>query len=52
MSIVYVLYFRRDGGNFSSIPKILKGLNSNTFNWLEMHGEGLRMTKLLNNYQA
>eukprot|EP00347_Sterkiella_histriomuscorum_P004339 403360825 len=52
MSIIYVLYFRRDGGNFSQIPRILKGLNSNTFNYLETHSETLRLTKLLNNYQA
>ena len=50
MSIIYVLYFRRDGGNIYSIPRILKGLNSNTFNYLEEHSDTLRMTKLLNNY--
>lgn len=52
MSVIYVLHFRKDGGNLSSIPRILKGLNSQTFNWLQDHSESLRMTKLLNNYQA
>jgi len=33
--IIYALYFRADGGNYENIIKILKGLNSNTFNYLE-----------------
>ena len=33
--VIYVVYFRADGGNYQSIVKILKGLNSNTFNYLE-----------------
>lgn len=33
-----------------NIPKILKGLNSNTFNYLESHSESLRLSRLLNNY--
>ena len=35
MAAIYFLYFRKDGGNFLSITKILRGLNSNTFNYLE-----------------
>ena len=33
--IIYAIYFRADGGNYDNILKILKGLNSNTFNYLE-----------------
>lgn len=52
MMIIYFIYFRRDGMVFQNIGKILKGLNSNTFNYLEVNAEPLRLTKLLNNYQA
>ncbi|CDW72026.1 UNKNOWN [Stylonychia lemnae] len=52
MTIIYFLHFRKDGGNFLSITKILKGLNSNTFNYLEQNSKSLRLTKLLSNYQA
>lgn len=31
----YLIYFRTDGGNYQNAIKILKGLNSNTFNYLE-----------------
>ena len=34
------------------VYKVLKGLNSNTFNYLEAHSEPLRLTKMLNNYQT
>ena len=37
LSIVYLLYFRADGGSVEAAMKILKGLNSNTFNYLEAH---------------
>jgi hypothetical protein len=47
---VYLVYFRKDGMVIQNITKILKGLNSNTFNYLTSHSESLRLTKLLNNY--
>ena len=47
---IYVVYFRSDGMSIENLPRILKGLNSNTFNYLETHKEPLRLTKLLNNY--
>ena len=47
---VYLVYFRKDGMVISNITKILKGFNSNTFNYLTSHSETLRLTKLLNNY--
>lgn len=33
--ITHVIYFRADGGSISSAVNILKGLNSNTFNYLQ-----------------
>lgn len=33
--VIYVVYFRADGGNLTNIMNILNGLNSNTFNYLE-----------------
>mmetsp|Transcript_11570 Transcript_11570/g.17471 ORF Transcript_11570/g.17471 Transcript_11570/m.17471 type:complete len:102 (+) Transcript_11570:115-420(+) len=32
--MIYVLFFRSDGGTLESAFRILKGLNSNTFNYL------------------
>ena len=39
--IIYVIYFRADGGHYQNVLKILKGLNSNTFNYLETNGDAL-----------
>lgn len=52
MGVIYLIYFRKDGMVYQNIPKILKGLNSNTFNYSEAHSESLRLTKLLNNYPS
>ena len=35
LSLIYVVYFRADGGDIRNIMNILNGLNSNTFNYLE-----------------
>ena len=35
MFIIYCVYFRNDGGTLKSAFKILKGLNSDVFNYLE-----------------
>ena len=43
--IVYAIYFRADGGNYENIIKILKGLNSNTFNYLETNKNMLGLAK-------
>lgn len=40
--IIYCVYFRSDGGSVQSALKILKGLNSNTFNYLEANKSMLR----------
>ena len=50
LTFVYLVWFRKDGLVVQNITKILKGLNSNTFNYLSGHSESLRLTKLLNNY--
>ena len=34
LMFIYFLYFRADGGSIENALKILKGLNSNTFNYL------------------
>ena len=34
LSFVYLFYFRKDGMHVLNIQRILKGLNSNTFNYL------------------
>jgi hypothetical protein len=52
--IIYAIYFSKDGTSalrIQSIVKLLKGLNSDTFNYLTGHSETLKLTKLLNNYQ-
>lgn len=54
LTLIYAVYFRRDGGGamrIHTLSKLLKGLNSDTFNYLSMHSEPLKLTKLLNNYQ-
>jgi hypothetical protein len=53
LSLIYFVYFAREGGGtirIQSISKLLKGLNSDTFNYLTAHSEPLKLTRLLNNY--
>jgi len=52
MGFIYIVYFRKDGMNVQNVLKVLKGLHSGTFNYLGSHTDSLRLTKLLNNYQA
>lgn len=33
--VIYCIYFRADGASYTNIMNILRGLNSNTFNYLE-----------------
>ena len=42
--IIHVVYFRSDGGSILSAVNILKGLNSNTFNYLQSNS--LQVMKL------
>jgi hypothetical protein len=43
--IIYMIYFRKDCMTIMNIPKVLKGLNSNTFNYLETNSNSLKITK-------
>ena len=40
---VYVIYFRADGGHYQNVANVLKGLNSNTFNYLETNRDVLKV---------
>lgn len=54
LAVVYLIYFSNYGsGNLrlQYISKILKGLNSDTFNYLAEHSDSLKLTNTLNNYQ-
>lgn len=42
---IYLIYFRADGGSVQGAIKILKGLNSNTFNYLDSHRDELSVTR-------
>ena len=41
--IIYAVYFRSDGGSLTSAVNILRGLNSNTFNYLQTHKSKLSL---------
>jgi len=45
--VVYGVYFSREGVYVTSIAKILRGLNSETFNYLQDHRESLKITEKL-----
>ena len=45
LGAIYLLYFRADGGSVAAAVKILKGLNSNTFNYLDTHREALNVDR-------
>ena len=51
LAIIYCIYFRADGGNYANIIKILKGLNSNTFNYLETNKKLLGLDKDIPKFQ-
>lgn len=48
--VIYAIYFRADGGNYANVIKILRGLNSNTFNYLETNKHLLRVDKKIPEY--
>ena len=43
--VIYIMYFRPDGGSINNAMKILKGLNSNTFNYLDANKAQLNVDK-------
>jgi hypothetical protein len=47
LSLVYLIYFSREGVYVTSISKILRGLNSETFNYLADNREPLKITEKL-----
>ena len=47
---VYLIYFSREGVYVTSITKILRGLNSETFNYLGDHRDSLKITEKLQTY--
>jgi hypothetical protein len=54
-SVIYLVYFSGQGSGgylrLQNINKILKGLNSDTFNYLWERKDALKISALLNNYQ-
>ena len=50
--IIYVFYFRSDGGSFLGAVQILKGFNSNTFNYLQRHTEKLMLHHKIPNFDV
>jgi len=48
--IIYVIYFRADGGHYQNVLNILKGLNSNTFNYLETNRDALGLDPEIQHY--
>ena len=48
--VCYMVYFRKDCMTITNITRVLKGLNSNTFNYLESNSDSLRIGKVLNDY--
>ena len=49
---IYLIYFRADGGNVEAALKIIKGLNSNTFNYLDSHRDELMVDKRIQVFTA
>jgi len=41
--LIYALYFRADGGSVNNALRIIRGLNSNTFNYLDANKRELRL---------
>ena len=48
--MIYVIYFRADGGHYQNVLNILKGLNSNTFNYLETNRDALGLDPEIQHY--
>lgn len=43
LALVFIIYFSSEGAYVKSITKVLRGLNSDTFNYLSDNRESLRM---------
>jgi len=44
-TVIYFLYFYSPGTTYATMLKIMKGLNSNTFNYLEQNAELLKVNE-------
>ena len=44
---IYLIFFRSDGGNMKNAMKILQGLNSDTFNYLETNKKKLNINNAI-----
>ena len=42
--LIYLIWFRADGGSIENAYRIMKGLNSSTFNYLQRHTKKLNIT--------
>lgn len=42
MLVIYVMYFYQNTGDYNSMLKVMKGLGSNTFNYLEQNAQELK----------
>ena len=51
LGFIYLIYFRKDVMVIKNIPKVIKGLNSKPFNYLESHTKNLNMGAAIQNYQ-
>lgn len=50
--LVYLIFFRADGGSLKNAVKIMRGLNSTTFNLMESHSHVLKISKHVDNFKA
>ena len=41
LAVFYLMFMRPDGGSYESVMNIVKGLTSNTFNYLSTHNSAL-----------
>ena len=52
LGFIYLIYFRKDVMVIQNIPKVIKGLNSKPFNYLESHSKSLNMGSAIQSYPS
>ena len=50
LGFIYLIYFRKDVMVIQNIPRVIKGLNSKPFNYLESHSKSLNMGQAVQSY--
>ena len=50
--LIYLIYFRSDGGSLQNAVKIIRGLNSTTFNYMESHSHVLQISNDVPSFKA